>query len=86
MLMRVDRSVAEQIERQDNREATGTGEKKTNDHRVPRDPPTPARSEFVVPLPSVAAELVEPASSVGVEPSASMGFLGRTSQLRRRAP
>ena len=70
---RIDRSVAEQIERQDNREGTSQGENKNDDHVVPRDPPTPARVEPFVPLSSGTAEPVEPVSSVRVEPSASSG-------------
>ena len=69
----VDRSVAEQTERQDNRQGTSKGEKKKDDHLVPPDPPTPARVEPFVPLSSVAAEPVERVSSVRVGPSASSG-------------
>ena len=59
---RVDRSVAKQIERQDNREGTSKGEKKD----VPHDPPTLVRVLLVVPLSSGTAEPVEPVSSVCV--------------------
>ena len=41
----VDRSVAEQTERQDHREGTSQGDNHNDDHVVPRDPPTPARFE-----------------------------------------